>query len=265
MIKSVTNKLTKMNEYPLSILVRKKYKLVLILASLVFVACSNEESHVRINDSLNATATLIFEDDFSSDLKSWKIEQMLGGKSEIINEKLEITDVSGCTIWQKKQFEGPIMITYDAFVISEGGSQDRVSDLNCFWMAKDPTSLDDILKKSTIRGGKFSNYDSLRLYYMGVGGHDNTKTRFRRYVGDGNRPLLNEHDFSDSKMLLTANKLYKIKIIAFDGIVQYYKNDKLIIDFFDKNPYTSGHFGFRTVNNHMTIDNFKVYSLKSKN
>ena len=35
-----------------------------------------------------------------------------------------------------------------------------------------------------------------------------------------------------------------------------------MINFEDKNPYTSGYFGFRTVNNHLTIDNFRVYQLE---
>ena len=30
---------------------------------------------------------------------------------------------------------------------------------------------------------------------------------------------------------------------------------------FDENPYTSGYFGFRTINNHTTINTFKGYYL----
>jgi len=122
------------------------------------------------------------------------------------------------------------MIEYDVVVIDQGGPQDRVSDLNCFWMAKDPENMDNLLANSEKRGGKFSNYDSLRLYYMGVGGHFNTKTRFRRYIGNGERPLLPEHDLTDSKFMLTANTSYHIKIIAYNGFIQYYRNDKLLVD-----------------------------------
>lgn len=238
---------------------------ILTFLCLIFFmfSCKKKVNTIYINDSLTTEATLIYSDAFENGLGDWKIEQMQGGKAKIKDGKLEITDVFGCTIWQKKSFEGPIMIEYDVVVIDNDGVQDRVSDLNCFWMAIDPESSNNIFKNSEIRGGKFSNYDTLRLYYMGVGGHDNTKTRFRRYVGDGNRPLLPEHDFTDSNLLLTANTPYKIKIIAFDGIIQYYRNDKLIVDFFDKYPYESGHFGFRTVNNHMTVDNFKVYQLSA--
>lgn len=128
-------------------------------------------------------------------------------------------------------------------------------------MAKDPENPDALFANSEKRGGKFSNYDSLRLYYMGVGGHDNSKTRFRRYTGKGDRPLLPEHDLSEPKYLIKPNKVTKIKIIAYNGIIQYYRDGQCIVDFYDPNPYSSGYFGFRTVNNHMTIDNFRVFRL----
>lgn len=217
----------------------------------------------HINDTLTVKKTLVYLDSFEIELQNWLVEQMPGGTVEQNNGKLEITDISGCTIWLNKKFEGPLMITYDACVIDEGGPQDRVSDLNCFWMAKDIEHPDDLFANSEKRYGRFSNYDSLRLYYMGVGGHDNSKTRFRRYSGDGERPLLPEHDLSEQEYLIKPNKITQIKIIAFNGIIQYYRDGERIIDFYDPNPYTSGYFGFRTVNNHMTVDNFKVYKLTS--
>nr|MUH41342.1 hypothetical protein [Zobellia laminariae] len=241
-----------------------------IVASFILMSVSMivrvraQEEIVKINDTLTASTTLVYLDSFQLGLQNWKVEQMPKGTAQVKDGKLEITDVAGCTIWLTKKLEGPLMITYDAFVIDEGGPQDRVSDLNCFWMAQDMEHPNDLFVNSEKRGGKFSNYDNLRLYYIGVGGHDNSKTRFRRYTGDGERPLLPEHDFTDKKYLIQANKVTKIKIIAYDGIVQYYRDGERIIDFYDPNPYTSGHFGLRTVNNHMTIENFKVFSLKSE-
>ena len=52
-----------------------------------------------------------------------------------------------------------------------------------------------------------------------------------------------------------------IRIIAHNGMIQYYRNDRLIFNFNDPHPYTSGYFGLRTVNNHLTVDNFRVYKL----
>lgn len=234
---------------------------MIFCACLCMIFACKEKQTLLINDTLNAELELLYQNKFDSNLDDWQVEQMEGGKVEIKEDKLEITDVAGCTIWLKEKFEGPIMIEYDVVVIGNGGPQDRVSDLNCFWMAIDPESPGNLFANSEKRGGKFPNYNSLRLYYMGVGGHYNTKTRFRRYIGDGERPLLPEHDLVSSEYLLEANKPYHIKIIAYKGIIQYYRNNKLLVDFEDSKPYTSGHFGFRTVNNHMTVDNFKVYQL----
>ncbi len=242
---------------------KSKTILILILLSVSAVVLGQEESE-RINDTLTVKKSMVYFDSFEVGLQNWEVEQMPGGLVESNNGKLEITDVSGCTIWLKKKLKGPIMITYDAYVIDNEGPQDRVSDLNCFWMAQDMEYPDNLFANSSERGGKFSNYDGLRLYYMGVGGHDNSKTRFRRYTGDGNRPLLPEHDLSAQKYLIKPNTTTQIKIVAFDGIIQYYRDGDLIIDFYDPNPYKSGHFGFRTVNNHMTVDNFKVFELVSE-
>ncbi|MCM4172642.1 hypothetical protein DHD32_14215 [Arenibacter sp. TNZ] len=239
----------------------KQTILSFFLIMLLSEALSQKVKDVVINDTLIAKATLFHKDNFKNGLDNWKVEQMPGGTVLNTDGKLEITDVTGCTIWFNKLLEGPIMIQYDAYVIAQGGSQDRVSDLNCFWMAKDPENPDNLFANSKKRGGKFSNYDSLRLYYMGVGGHDNTKTRFRRYTGTGDRPLLPEHDLSEPKFLIVPNKVTKIKIIAYNGIIQYYRDGQCIIEFYDPSPYTSGYFGLRTVNNHMTIDNFQVFRL----
>lgn len=234
------------------------YKLFLFV---VLFGCNSNSKSVKINDGLIVTPELIYKDNFDDDLSKWEIEQMPHGKVELNEGKLEIVDEAGCTIWLKQKLEGPIMIEYDVILIDEGGPQDRVSDLNCFWMARDPNYFNNFFANSEKRSGKFLNYDNLKLYYMGVGGHYNTKTRFRRYSGNGEKPLLPEHDMSAPEYLLRANTHYRIKIIAYNKYIQYYRNNQLLLDFYDKEPYTSGYFGFRTVNNHMTVDNFKIYKL----
>ncbi|QDO94292.1 hypothetical protein FNB79_10040 [Formosa sediminum] len=234
---------------------------MLIMVAFLFTSCGDKTKAVNIKDN-EVKAELIFEEDFDSDLSQWKVEQMPGGTVQINEGKLEIDDVSGCTVWLTKPFEGSVQIEYDVFLIQDNGPNDRVSDLNCFWMATDPKNPSNLFAESEARGGKFSNYDSLKLYYMGVGGNDNKTTRFRRYVGNGERPLLPENDLSDEKYMLEPNTPYHIKIIAHGSTIQYYRNDMLLVDFNDNNPYTSGYFGLRTVKNHMTVDNFKVYKLK---
>ncbi|WP_066219868.1 DUF6250 domain-containing protein [Formosa haliotis] len=245
--------------------------LTVVLIAFALFSCKDKKQETTIQQDVIPAEktsevndrTLIFEENFESDLSKWQVEQMPGGMVEINNGKLEITDAGGCTVWLKEKFEGPIVIEYDVFLIKDGGPYDRVSDLNCFWMAKDPEHPDNLFANSEQRGGKFSNYDSLRLYYMGVGGNDNGTTRFRRYTGTGERPLLPEHDLKDAKYMLESNTGYHIKIVANGETIQYYRDNELFSDFNDPAPYTSGYFGFRTVKNHMTVDNFKVYSLKN--
>ena len=145
-------------------------------------------------------------------------------------------------------------------MIKQGGPRDRVSDLNCFWMAIDPKHPKDIFANKK-RKGSFKNYHSLRLYYVGYGANNNTTTRFRRYPGGGARPCLPEHDLRDKKFMHTPNKMLKIRIVADGGRIQYFRNGEIVFDFLDKEPFVEGWFGFRTVRNHMRIDNFRVYSL----
>lgn len=243
---------------------KKGRSLALLLFSLTMLSsCVSSDKVLEVN-GVKMNGKLIYKEDFEEDLENWQVEQMPKGTVEVKNSKLEIDDVSGCTVWLKEKFNGPIMIEYDVELIQKGGKNDRVSDLNCFWMATDPENPNNLFANSEKRGGKFSNYDSLQLYYMGVGGNDNKTTRFRRYVGNGERPLLPEHDLKEAKYMLEGNKKYHIKIIANQGTIEYHRDEQLLAKFEDTAPYTKGHFGFRTVKNHMTVDNFRVYKLSSK-
>ena len=184
--------------------------------------CTIKTKVIQLNAKEKISGRLIYKNSFD-DLSDWMVEQVPGGKVEIKNRKLEITDIGGCTVWNKTTFSGPILIEYDVLVIKDGGPQDRVSDLNCFWMAIDPENPENIFGKKNQRSGKFGDYDSLRLYYTGMGGHFNTKTRFRKYVGNGEKPLLPEHDLSDSKYLIQANTSYTIRTISNGSTIKYYK------------------------------------------
>jgi len=212
--------------------------------------------------SIDNTTEIIYQNDFDGDLSDWQVEQMPGGRVRVNAGKLEIDDAKGCTVWLREKFEGPLMIEYEAVIIKKDGPHDRGSDLNCFWMAQDLEHVDDIFANSQKRGGRFSNYDSLRLYYVGYGANHNTTTRFRRYTGTGERPILPEHDLSDAKYMLKYNVPIKIQLIADGERVAYILDGEVIYDIRDPEPYTEGWFGFRTVHNHMTVDNFKVYRIK---
>lgn len=206
-------------------------------------------------------AQVLYDEAFITS-ENWVVEQQPEGTVTFQNQTMEIIDVNGCTVWFKHKIESPVKIEYDAIVIDEGGPQDRVSDLNCFWMGTDPKNPTDFFAKSDERAGKFKNYHSLNLYYVGYGGHNNTKTRFRRYDGNIERPLLPEHDLSEKKFMITPNKKIHITLIADGSKISYSRNGEIVFQISDKEPYTRGYFGIRTVNNHLKIKNLKISTLK---
>jgi hypothetical protein len=155
------------------------------------------------------------------------------------------------------------MITYEATVISAAGANDRVSDLNSFWMATDPKSPDNLFAHP--RSGKFADYNTLRMYYVGLGGNGNTTTRFRRYIGNAvGRPLLPQNDLSVAQhpdLGITANRQQTLTLIADGPLIQYWRDGKKIFEMTDPEPYTRGWFGVRTTNNHMQVRNLRVVRL----
>ncbi len=143
---------------------------------------------------------------------------------------------------------------YDATVVMNGGPNDRVSDLNAFWMASDPNNSNLFTRK-----GKFSEYDNLDLYYSGIGGHDNTTTRFRKYFSNGTKPILKE--YLDPRHLLKGNVRYRIMIVVQDGRTMMMVNDEIFFDYYDPAPLTKGYFAFRTTRSHQVMDNFKIFKI----
>ena len=127
----------------------------------------------------------LFSDRFAT-LRAWTSELEQPGKVETRNGLLSIDVPAGCTVWFRPELAGPLLIQYQARMVQAGGPNDRVSDLNAFWMATDSRSPADLF--ATRRSGKFADYNQLRTYYVGQGGNGNTTTRFRRYIGDTGRP-----------------------------------------------------------------------------
>lgn len=189
----------------------------------------------------------------------WVVEQRGAGSVTVADGVLEIQDASGCTVWWRERLTAPVEIRYTATVVMEGGPHDRLSDLNCFWMASDPRHPDDLFAPGHGRTGAFADYDGLQTYYVGYGGNENTTTRFRRYQGDGNKPLLPEHDLREAKFLLEPNRPYQIRLVALpDGTTRYYRDGELLFDYRDPEPLRTGWFGFRTVSSHLRITDLTI-------
>lgn len=186
---------------------------------------------------------------------AWLVEQLPGGTVRFQNDSIEIEDAEGCTVWLREKLTAPLEISYEVTVVARGGHHDRVSDLNCFWLASDakaPAAL------PTGRTGRFADYDSLRLYYVGMGGNNNTTTRFRRYVGDGTKPLLPDHDRTEPAVLLAPNHTYRIRITVADGVTEYWRDGERLFSFRDPAPLTYGWFALRTVRSHLVVRNLAL-------
>jgi hypothetical protein len=201
----------------------------------------------------------IYKSDFSKPLDTsiWAVEK-LKADSEIVscnNGNLLLDTYGGATVWLKQQLKGNIHISFKRTVLMQGGKNDRLSDLNVFWMA-----TDSLQNKGFTRKGTFNEYDSLSMYYVGFGGNYNTTTRFRKYTTKGDKQILGE--YKDAAHLLQANKTYTIEIIQLNGLVQFIVDGELYFSYQDKQPLTYGYFAFRSTRSRQTISDFQVHSIK---
>lgn len=200
----------------------------------------------------------LHREDFRQGLSRWVVEQRPGGRVSAKDGLLRIEDKDGCTVWFRPRLQAPVVIRFQATVVDRGGPLDRVSDLNVFWMASDPKG--ELFRPGHGRDGAFTAYDGLRLYYVGCGGNDNTTTRFRRYRGDGTKPLLPEHDLREPRFLLEGNRTYTIELRADGQTASFLRDGKVFFQWKDPAPLTSGWFGFRTFHAHLELRDFQVWS-----
>ena len=187
----------------------------------------------------------------------WRIEAESPQTRVLLRgDTLDITSPQGLSLWWDEPIQAPCTITYKACVVVEGGPCDRLSDLNCFWMASEPGEHGSPLRHIAQRGGRFAESYRLQCYYLGYGGNHNTTTRFRRYNGQPNPPLIKE--YTDSAHLLRPNVWYRIRIEARYQHTSYYINDELLFDYQDPKSLTRGWFGFRTTWSHCMIRRFRA-------
>jgi len=201
------------------------------------------------------TGKLLYSDNFDATLSQWQPEIEAKGISTVAasKEKLVIDVAGGATVWFQKKLEGDLLITFKRKVLVDGGRNDRLSDLNMFWMASDPASSSLFTRK-----GEFSEYDGLQLYYAGIGGNTNTTSRFRRY-SNGERVL--HADIADKASLLKPNKDYAVQIAVYRGCTRVLMDGREYFQFRDPAPLREGYFGFRTTWSRQEIDDFRVYRL----
>ena len=208
--------------------------------------------------TLNISRSIIFSDEFKDplDKKIWIVEEEPSEGSSVYtkNNSLILDTRKGVTVWLNKFLTGNIEIDFDREVIIDNGKNDRLSDMNMFWMATNPRS-----KTPFGRSGIFEQYDSLMLYYAGIGGNTNKTTRFRKYEGDGRKTLVKE--YTDTSHLLTKNKEYHIRIIVKNNITSLWLDDECYFNFTDTQPLTAGYFAFRSTWSRQQIKNFRIFQL----
>jgi rhamnogalacturonan endolyase len=209
---------------------------------------------------------VLVADDFSDWKAHWTEESETPGQIRFLTPDscLDIVAPKGLTLWYNVPFKGNLSIRYQIRAVSGPEPTDRCSDLNCFWMASDPLHPDSILSRKDFRNGQFGKYYSLRLYYLGYGGNGNTTTRFRRYDGDyeafqkaQSRPSV-QAEYTDKDHLIKPNHWYSVRIDVHDGVVCYWSDNELLVNYRDPSPLTKGWFGFRTTQNHLQIREFSV-------
>jgi hypothetical protein len=208
--------------------------------------------------SAPALGTVLAKDNFQDGLQQWSIELEQPGTARAVDGVLEIDVPAGATLWFKPELSGSIAIVFDATAIAAGGPNDRVSDLNVFWMARNKDG--EPAPFAQPRSGAFADYNDLLTYYVGLGGNSNTTTRFRRYIGDPvSRPLLPEHDLSTPEFLLTPNHSQTIMLVADGPRIEYWRDGVRLLQYEDTSPYTRGWFAIRTVRSHLRIERLRVH------
>jgi hypothetical protein len=232
---------------------------VLATLSLVLSGCVGHPTSLGVTPA--QLGQVIGEDDFYNGLGRWIVELEQGGSVTAERGTLEIDVPAGATLWFKQELNSPVAITFEATAVDAGGANDRVSDINTFWMAR---NRDGAAPFTQQRSGAFAEYNDLLTYYVGLGGNWNTTTRFRRYIGHAElRPMLPEHDLTSADALLNANQKQTIVLVANANRIEYWRDGVRLLHYDDPAPYTRGWFAIRTTRSHLRIERLRIHRLEN--
>ena len=241
---------------------------------------------------------LLAEDSFEN-LENWVVQLDQGKnypKSQIVARggKLDcLVPGSGCTIWFKEKLQTRITISYEVLCPTTEPAVKGVgvSDVNNFWMARDPSEGALGLFDSARYTGDFRSYNQMEAYYASTGGGRNTTTRMRRYPRQvDSEPVvhlaLKDKD-KKPDYLITPNEVMKVQLVAYDDVVQYIVDGQLVYEISSGDQvelegvdeqgktislkgeydlarfpfYEEGYFGFRMVRTHHLYSNYRVHTL----
>ena len=199
--------------------------------------------------------------------KYWQVEsESPDYRLTFLGDTCEVLAPKGLTLWRRQQLKADCAVEYDVQVTDEGREGDRLSDMNVFWLASDPTGR-DIWQRMAWRSGIFLRCYTLQMYYMGYGGNTNTTTRFRRYTGDARGvdsaqyrpPVLKE--YTDAAHLLKPNHWYHWRIETVAGRTTITVDGEQLVSYYDPQPLTAGWFGFRTTWSRCRIASFRSWQV----
>jgi len=247
---------------------------LLLIVTLTVISCcppiwSRLKSRAEAEKCLLIYPKLLISDQFKNSSQNWIAEAEKTYEIHYLKSDtcLDIKASGGLTLWYKDPFAGDIKLKFQALAVDEGGLLDRVSDLNCFWMASDPIYPDSLFTRSEFRKSAFSRYYSLKLYSMSVGGKENSSTYFQRF-NDTYEQFHNEMkrpeflvEYKDESHLILPNHWYSIEITVQQGRIRYTQDGEVLVDYTDPLPLKKGWFGIRTSENHLRIRNFVAYKL----
>lgn len=241
---------------------------------------------------------LLHQDDFQN-LDQWvvQIEKKEGFPDPRVEAKNATLDCllpgRGCTIWFKEKLKTRLTISYEVTCPepAEGLRGVEARDVNNFWLVSDPLDPNIGLFDPKRYDGTFTNYHKMSGYYASTGGGRNTTTRLRRYPREREGRLrthiaLKDRD-NQKDFLITPGKVMKVQLVAFDDLIQYIVDGKLVyemaygdevsteryrrgerserMDDYEKRDYPihhEGFFGFRMVGTHHLYSKFRVHELK---
>lgn len=203
-------------------------------------------------------------------LKNWIGEDSSGKfKMTKVDDCLDIVSPDGLTLWYDECLTGNYEISYRIKVVMEGGKYDRLSDMNCFWGAKDLKYPDNIYARKDWCAGIFKNYNTLNLFYVGYGGNENKTTRFREYHSefygiDENKikPLVKE--YTDEAHLLKPNRWYEVVITVTDGKTTFAVDGEELFCHPISRGQGDGYFAIRLWKNHVQVSDFVVRKAESQ-
>ena len=197
---------------------------------------------VTIGD-LDLEVDLLHHEDFSADIRKWKIEGR--GKVAVENGRLRMdaSEVES-TAWCPHEIEGDLLITFEAFVLEPPDA----NNINVFFLATGPggSSVLDLELS-----GAYKEYHVLPNYIMTF---TSGYSRLRRNPGFN---LVSEN--TDVKALSSTE--YQIAILARGDQIRCFINNIPVHSYRDEERHQKGRIAFRSWHTRLWWDNLKLYQV----